>query len=264
MAECIHGFDEGFCDTCYPRVAPEPVKAPRASAPRAARTSTARTPRATLTGTAVRIATAPGAPASLTLHSRRVHHATHVRTLESIAVDGALRADATPDVDLSSATTRELRATATVPDGRPVSDFVAFSLAQDSHRWQELRDGAEGTHWSDAARATKATDLVILAVPVSALGDDIVFADGDAAGSTTRFSVGLEAGNQALRRLHSVDPDFLDAELLVAGPVSLDDVAVIAVANDKVRDQVRRIFADAGRTAPRIAVYPPVFQPPLD
>lgn len=202
---------------------------------------------------------ATAAPPTLRLPGRRVHHVTHVRTLESIALDGEVRADAEPDVDVSSATTRELRATATVPDGRSVASFVAFSIAQDSTRWQELREGAVGSHWSDAARAAKASEFVILAVPVDALGGDVVFADGDAGAVATRFVTGVEAGTQALRRLHAIDPEFRDAELLAAGPVPLEAVAVVTVANDRVRDEVRAIFTNAGRRAPRIAVYPPAF-----
>jgi len=202
---------------------------------------------------------ATAAPPTLRLPGRRVHHVTHVRTLESIALDGELRADAEPDVDVSSATTRELRATATVPDGRSVASFVAFSIAQDSTRWQELREGAVGSHWSDAARAAEASGFVILAVPVDALGGDVVFADGDAGAVATRFATGVEAGTQAPRRLHAIDPEFRDAELLAAGPVPLEAVAVVTVANDRVRDEVRAIFTNAGRRAPRIAVYPPAF-----
>ncbi len=248
MAECIHGFDDGLCDICFPRRAPEPVRTVRAAPTRAARTP-------------VRPSGTSSAPPSLKLPGRRVFHVTHVNTLESIALEGALVAGASPDVDVSSATARELRATATVPDGRSVADFVAFYLAQEATRWQELRDGAEGTHWSDAARSAKATEFVILAVPVDALGSDVVFADGDAAGSVTRFAEGVEAGTQALRRLHNTDPDFRDAELLSAEPVGLESVAIITVANEKVRDAVRGVFQNADLTAPRIAVYPPAFQP---
>ncbi|TXK16353.1 DarT ssDNA thymidine ADP-ribosyltransferase family protein [Homoserinibacter sp. GY 40078] len=250
MPECIHGFDEGLCDICYPRKAPEPV--------RAARSSTAtRAPRATT----VRTASAPAAPATLKLPGRRVFHVTHVRTLESIALDGALVAGAEPDVDLSSATTRELRASATVPDGRSVAELVPFYVAQDANRWRELRSGAEGAHWSDAARASRATEFVVLAVPVDALGDDVILADADAAGVTTRFAAGRDAGTAALRRIHALDPDFRDAELLAPGPVPLASVAIITVANDKIRDRVREMFSDAGATVPRIAVHPPSFQP---
>lgn len=249
MAECIHGFDEGLCDVCYPRT---PARPPA----RVSRVAATRAPRSTAT---TRSAGASAAPATLRLAGRRVHHVTHLRTLESIALDGELRADATPDVDVSSATTRELRSSATVPDGRSVASLVAFQLAQDSTRWQELREGAAGSHWSDAARAAKPADFVILAAPIDALGDDVVFADGDAGAVATRFAAGLESGTQALRRLHASDPDFRDAELLVAGPVSFDVVAVVTVANDRVRDEVRTMFANAGRRAPRIAVYPPAF-----
>ena len=248
MAECIHGFPEGLCDSCYPRKAPEPVRAVRTAAGRAARPP-------------VRASGTSSAPATLKLQGRRVFHITHVRTLESIALDGALLPGSTPDVDISSETARELRASATVPDGRSVAEFIPFFLAQEATRWQEVRDGAEGTHWSDAARAAKATDFVILVVPVDALGADVVFADGDAAGSATSFAEGLDEGTLALRRVHAVDPDFRDAELLVSQPVALDAVAIITVANEKVRDTVRGIFANAGITAPRIAVFPPAFLP---
>ena len=247
MAECIHGFDDGLCDVCFPR-RPEPVRPVRAaSGPRAPRAGVSRA--------------APSAPPTLRLPGRRVFHVTHLRTLESIALDGALRADAAPDVDVSSATTRELRSSATVPDGRSVASLVAFALAQDSTRFAELREGAAGGHWSDAARAAKPAEFVILAVPVDALGADLVLSDGDAAASTTRFAEGLEAGTSALRRLHAADPDFRDAELLVPGPVPLDAVAIVTVANERVRDAVRATFAAAGRPAPRVAVFPPVFQP---
>lgn len=248
MAECIHGFDEGLCDVCFPRTPPEPTRATRSTSTRAPRS-----------GTVTRAAAGPAAPPTLRLAGRRVHHVTHLRTLESIALDGELRAGAEPDVDVSSATTRELRASATVPDGRSVASFVAFQLAQDATRWQELRGGALGSHWSDAARAARPGDFVILAVPVDALGADVVFADGDAGAVATRFAAGPDAGTQALRRLHASDPEFRDAELLAAGPVPLDAVAVVTVANDRVRDAVRALFSNAGRPAPRIAVYPPAF-----
>lgn len=249
MTECIHGFDEGLCDVCFPRSVPEPVRPTRQATPRASRT------------TAVKTTTASGAPATLKLSGRRVFHVTHVRTLESIVLDGELRADATPDFDVSSPTARELRATATVPGGRSVADFVAFFVAQDAERWRELRDGAVGSHWSGAARSARSSDFVLLAVPVDALGDEVIFADADAAGSATRFAVGAEAGTQAIRRLHASDPDFRSAELLAPGPVPIDTVAIVTVASEPMRDRVRGIFADAGLTAPRIAVYPPAFQP---
>lgn len=249
MTECIHGFDDGLCDVCFPRSAPEPVRAARPTSPRAARS------------TVVKASAASDAPATLRLQGRRVFHVMHVRTLESIVLDGELRADATPDVDVSSPTARELRATATVPDGRSVADFVSFFVAQDAERWRELRDGATGAHWSGAARSARTADFVLLAVPVDALGADVVFADADAAGSATRFAAGVEAGTQAIRRLHAADPDFREAELLAAGPVPLGAVAIVTVASEPMRDRVRSIFADAGLTPPRIAVYPPAFQP---
>ena len=49
--------------------------------------------------------------------------------------------------------------------------------------------------------------------------------------------------------------------MIVAIRVNLDHVAIVTVANEKVRDRVRELYADAGRDVPRIAVYPPSFQP---
>ncbi len=260
MSECIHGFDEGLCDTCYPRVAPEPARPVRTAATRAPREPRVATRTASSRTTASR-GGATGAPASLSLAGRRVFRVTHVRTLGAVLEAGALHAGTVPAIEVFSETARELRASATAPDGRGLREFVTFTVAQDSTRWQELRSGARGPHWSPLARAVRAIDFVILAVPVSELGDDVVFSDKDAAASDARLAVGLEDANSALRRLHATDPEFRDAELLAPGPIGIDKVAIITVANERVRDEVRELYAAAGLTAPRIAVYPPAFQP---
>ncbi|WP_166866058.1 DarT ssDNA thymidine ADP-ribosyltransferase family protein [Salinibacterium sp. ZJ70] len=220
-----------------------------------------RTAPASTSSTSTSRSAVSGAPSSLRLSGRRVFRPTHLRTLGASLEVGALLAGAVPAIDVLSPTARELRSTATVPDGRALSEFVAFSIAQDSTRWQELRSGARGAHWSPAARALRAIDFVILAVPVDALGEDVVFADRDAAAVDTRFASGLEDGTNALRRLHASDPEFRDAELLVPGLVELSDIAIITVANERVRDQVRELFAAGEMRPPRIAVYPPAFQP---
>jgi hypothetical protein len=38
-------------------------------------------------------------------------------------------------------------------------------------------------------------------------------------------------------------------------------VTLVGVPNDKVRDSVKALVADAGGHAPRVAVYPPWFRP---
>lgn len=237
--ECIHGFDAGLCDICYPRTAPEPRAAPRA-------TATQRKP-------AARAAGAP-AVAPYSLATQRLFHVTHLRNLEAILHDGELRADATPEIDVSSETTRELRRAADLADGSRVAEHVAFYASPVAARWIELRDGAAGPHWSDAARAAKATEFVQLAIPASTLGDRILAADADAAAPATRFARGAADATQLLRR----QPDLLAAEILAPHAVPFSDVALIGVANEPVRDQVRALLSGTG-FRPKVAVYPPWF-----
>jgi hypothetical protein len=239
--ECIHGFEVGLCDICYPRTAPEPRRVSRvATAPRRPVARAAGTP----------------AVAPYSLATQRLFHVTHIRNLESILHDGELRADAVPAVDVSSATTRELRRAADLADGSTVADYVPFYVSPVAERWLELRDGAEGPHWSDAARAAKATEFVVLAVPAAKLGDTILAADADAGAPATRFARGAAEATQLLRRL----PDFLTAEVLAHGTIPFSDVALIGVANEPVRDQVRDLLDGTG-FRPKVAVYPPWFSP---
>lgn len=239
--ECIHGFEAGLCDICYPRVqreAPKPVRVQKA--------------------TAARPAAAP-APAPFSLSTLRLFHVTHLRNLEQILSDGELRADATPAVDVSSPTTRELRAAADLADGTTVAQHVAFYASPTAERWLEQRDGAHGPHWSDAARGAKATEFVFLAVPATKLGDDITAADADAAAPATRFAHGVTDASTLLRRAKAADPDLQAPEILAGSTVAFDEVALIGVANEPIRDQVRDLLAAADYDI-RVAVYPPWFQ----
>lgn len=250
MAECIHGLDEGLCDVCYPRtVAPTLTAGPRASA----RPTAGRPGR---TGTAPRVATAP----PVVLSAQRIYHVTHIRNLEMIVIDGALRADATPEVDVSSPLAREMRRSAPLAAGGVVADRVPFYLGPEADRWREVRDGAAGTHWSDAARAARPTDFVILVADAGAAGEDVVLADGDAAAPATRFAHGMEAGTRQLRRMRSGDAGYATAELLVPAPFAFDGIALIGVPHEPMRDRVRAILRDAGGHAPKVAVYPPWFR----
>jgi hypothetical protein len=238
--ECIHGFEGVLCDICFPRVQPEPKKVVRT--PPGGRKPSVR---------------AAGAPtiASYTLATQRFFHVTHLRNLEAIVHEGQLRADAEPIVDVSSAVTRELRAGADLADGSTVAQHVSFYVSPTAERWVELRDGAVGPHWSDAARAAKSTEFVLLAVPATVLGDGIVAADNDAAAPATRFAVGAAEATQLLRRL----PDFLNAEILVPHSVAFEDVAMVGVANDRVRDEVRDLLGSTEGFSPKVSVYPPWF-----
>ncbi|MFW8746028.1 DarT ssDNA thymidine ADP-ribosyltransferase family protein, partial [Mesorhizobium japonicum] len=104
------------------------------------------------------------------LGSQRIYHVTHVRNLEMIVIDGAIRADAEPEVDISSPLAREMRRSAPLPSGGTVADRVPFFLSPDAERWREVRDGAAGSHWSDAARSAAPTEFVVLVADARSAG----------------------------------------------------------------------------------------------
>ena len=250
MAECIHGFEDGLCDICFPR--------PQAEAPKRA---TVATSRRSATGTITRTqAPRTTSRPTMLLTTQRIYHVTHLRNLEAIVIDEAIRSDAAPAVDVSSATTRELRAATELSVGGTVADRVPFQLSPHARRWNELRSGAVGPHWSDAARATSPLDYVILVTSVGAVGHDVILANGDPVAPATHFGFG-DAGTALLRTTFSQDPELLDAELLAAGPVPFSSITLVGVPNEPVRDQVRQLLADVGGAAPKVAVYPPWFQP---
>jgi hypothetical protein len=257
VAECIHGFEDGMCDICFPRKAPEPVVTVAASATRTA----TRAPVATRTAARRVPGTAAGTIAKLPpFASRRLYHVTPLPNLESILLDGELRPIAsgiTPDVDVAAPLARELRAHADVGDGRHVDEFVPFTASPDAERWAELRAGADEPHWSAAARALTAADYAVLVAIGRDLGPDLVVADGDAAAPLTRFTVDDPAKGlaQASRR----DPELLGVEVLAPGTVPMSAVNLIAVANEPARAKVRRMFADVEGTPPRVVVHPPWF-----
>jgi hypothetical protein len=175
-----------------------------------------------------------------------------VHNLPSILESGELRSDGPLEVDVLSELSHELRGSAEAL-GRSIDEFVTFALTPDSDRWVELREGAtESTTWSAAARASSASDFVFLITTLADLGDDVILADGDAAGTFTRFAGGAES-QRMLDRLHSADL-LPAAEALVPGAVPFSAIQLIGVANDRVRDQVRAL------TATKTAVYPPWFQ----
>ncbi len=175
--ECIHGFPTELCDICAPRQRETPAE-PTAPAPRRTRITTdlRSTPAPSrVPGGPLRSAV-PDLPEPRVFASLRAHHATHIDNLPGIVSDGAIvaAAEANPAVDVSSTATRTARSEASAPDGSPVAGHVAFALSPDATRWDELRRGAEGERWSDAARRTRATDYVVLVVPVSAFGASVI------------------------------------------------------------------------------------------
>ena len=257
MAECIHGFDEGLCDLCFPRQVAEPVATLTAPTTRTA-TRRAATPR---------VRRVPGAPSTASpglppFSTRRLYHVTHSRNLESILTDGAIRsvaAGADPEVDVAAPIVRQLRAAADVGDGRPVSEFVPFSLSPHSQRWAELRTGAAGAHWSAAARLATATEYVILVAGTKQIGSDVVIADGDASAPATGFVLGDPA--KAIAQAAHTDPDLSGVELLVADRVPLEAVVLIGVPNEPMRTRVRRMFHALDTVVPKVVVHPPWFMP---
>lgn len=264
--ECIHGFPTELCDICSPRQRETPAE-PTAPAPRRTRITTdlRSTPApARVPGGPLRSAV-PDLPEPRVFAALRAHHATHIDNLPGIVSAGAIVAatEASPAVDVSSDATREARTEATAPDGSPVAAHVTFSLSPDATRWDELRRGAEGERWSDAARRTRATDYVVLVVPVSAFGASVIVADQDAEAEDVRFAVGPEAATNLIRRTDFTDPEMHGLELLAGPSVSFSSVAVIGVPNDRARQQVKAVLAEHGGHAPRVAVFPPWFVPPV-
>lgn len=256
MDECIHGFEPGMCATCFP--APEPEKpAPVKRAAKPARTSL-RTPPAG--STAGRTAPEPRA-ANL---PKRIFHVTHVRNLPAILEAGELRpsnADGVePEVVLASEITHELRATAQAASDASVLDCVAFSLTPKATWWAQVQDGAAGPTWSDAARRALAVDFVVLGIDIAAVADRLIVTDGDAAALPTAIGGPGDAAKRMLARAALDESVMQAAEALIPGTVPLEAVALVAVANDKRRDDVKRALADAGLGA-KVAVYPPWFVP---
>ncbi len=244
-----------MCASCFPPpapVAPAPVR--RSPKPPA---RSLRSPAPGATGRAAEVRP-PNLP-------QRIFHVTHGDNLPAILATGALlpSSQAAPAVRLASDLARELRATAPAADEHSVDDCVAFSLTPQATWWLDVQEGAAGPTWSAAARAAATTDFVVLGVDIRSLADRLIVSDGDAAAPATRLGVGPEGRQRMLARA-AASPDALQAaEALVPGSVPLDLVALVAVANDRRRDEVRALLQSAG-VAAKVAVYPPWFVPKLD
>lgn len=242
-AECIHGFEAGLCDTCFPKAVPEKPKVVRIPASAARKAGASR-----------------AGEKPIAIADQRIYHVTHIENLPGILDAGGLVADTRPTVDVSSPLTRELRATAEAAPGTPVSEYVPFYLAPDASAWESLRSGASDPRWSTAAREANPLEFVFLISTARTLADDSVIADGDAAGTYTRFAGTEEDRDRMLRRLHGDEEAKVAAEALVKGSFAFDDVHLVGVANDRIRDRVKQLLDEAS-FSPRVVVYPPWFQP---
>jgi hypothetical protein len=262
--ECKHGFERGFCDTCFPKAefvpeAKEPMK-------RVGRTrAPARTP-----------GTPKVAPVSAKLppfnaEELRLYHVTHINNLPEILSTGSLLADAaSPVVDISSAENRAARKTVFVAGQQdsPVSTFVPFFLSPDAMLWQSIRAGRPDARLAPDVSGLSVNDFVVLVTTIGAVSiegvgalSNVVVADGDAAGSLTPFAANSASAVRMLRKLRA-DEEFealLEAEVLVADSVPVDKIALIGVANITVRESVKRMLAPTPY-ATKVAAYTPWFE----
>lgn len=243
-AECIHGLEEGLCNSCYPKAGPIVDVKP------ARRPTTRRT-----------ALVAPPSKLVVNVGEQRIYHLTHIRNLEIIVADGQIRADAVPVLDISSELTRELRRSAAVSDGVSVARYVPFFLVPNSALWEELRRGAANPRWSAAARTAASADFVVLASTVSAIPGAAVLTDGDAGGSLTRFASTPTDSERMLRRIRDDEYALYEAEALSPETFPFAEISLIGVANDRARDRVKNVLKDS-YFAPKISVYPPWFQHP--
>ncbi|TAM66112.1 MAG: DUF4433 domain-containing protein [Microbacteriaceae bacterium] len=285
--ECIHGMVGTQCAVCYPK--PAPAAPPKAPASRPARTTrptaTPRTPvtrRAAGTpaeGSPTARSRAAQAARSRDIGEQRIYHVTHIGNLSLILEAGRLLADASddwttrPDVDISSADNRASRRRIPVVAGSEltVAHYVPFFLSPNAFVWESIRSQHADPRLSRAARGASAYDFVILVTTVKQVtGDEaddpdtptIVATDGDAVAALTRFGAARETSTRMLRTMLSDDESdaTLRAELLVHRAVPFDRVSLIGVANDKVRQSVKAMLGAAAHR-PKVAVYPPWFQP---
>lgn len=273
-------------------VAKRASRAREASAPTALRTPRAEPARS---ARAARATAAPKASAKkLTdVGEQRIYHITHISNLAGVLSRGALLADASkvwedrPAVDISSAETRESRRAILVSGqgSLSVAKYVPFFLSPDASVWDSIRAHSDDPRLALDADASVPFDFVILVSTVKKALDaqagsgsadasdaddeesasavaSVVATDGDATGALTRFGTSREDAERVLRKLRA-DPEsaaILEAEFLVEEAFPFELVTLIGVANDKVREAVKPILA-ASSHRPKVAVYPPWFQP---
>ena len=192
--------------------------------------------------------------------TKRIFHLTHLRNLPGILAAGELRADvrgAEPVVDISSPENRARRREAQVESGGRVAGYVPFFLTPLADVWAGRLDKNDDERLSQETLSLAASEFVMLVSTVGQAGEGIVLANGDAAVEITRF-VSLSGSPVRVPRLDA-EQEF-EAELLIPETLSLAAVTLIGVANDRARGQVREALRSSG-FSPKVAVYPPWFQP---
>ncbi|MES2171131.1 MAG: DarT ssDNA thymidine ADP-ribosyltransferase family protein [Actinomycetota bacterium] len=242
--ECIHGFQAGLCDTCFPKPVPVAVAASTTTTTRSRTTTTSRS--------------TVSSRADHKVGEQRIYHVTHIDNLPFIIDAGAVLADQSPAVDISSAETRDARRDTPIGDG-VVADFVPFFLSPNATVWEALRSGRADPRLSPEVRDIPAGEFVILVSTVKVASTmEVAVADGDAANTFTRFTAAADTNDRALRTLRANDDAILGAELLVKGLFPFEQVSLIGVANDRARDAVKQVLQAAAHE-PKVAVYPPWF-----
>lgn len=290
MGECIHGLENGLCDTCFPKAPPEVIATPITGqrggrAPSRARTAGRTATSVVTTASASRTAGAKAAAAKrhLDIGEQRIYHLTHINNLAGILNSGAVLADVSeagesrPAVDIASAANREARRSMLVAgESEPsVAGYVPFFLSPNAGVWESIRSHAADPRLSPEAYGHDVYDYVILVSTVktafahtSGIGDvdgaSVMVANGDATATFTRFAISHEASERMLRIMRADEESeaMLAAEFLVRGAFPIEHLSLIGVANDKVRQLVRGIVSSSQtRHRPKVAVYPPWFQP---
>lgn len=294
--ECIHGFDEGLCAICSPPAEPDPaVAAARSRQVRAPGTSHAAAAAAEARAAKAKASSRPAASgrasrsagssraagggsgageAPVDAGAIRLYHVTHIDNLGRILGTGALLADAgdppaEPVVDLAAPAARAFRRSATVGDSvAAVAEYVPFLLSTDAHLWESIRTGAPDPRLTPEAVGRPIADHVILVTSVAAAAGarlktpgELVVSETDAAVGGAAFADTWSEAERMLVRLTLADEGsgLQAAEVLVRGSVPLERIALVAVANDRVRDRVRAALQAVGSKT-RVAVYPPWFQ----
>lgn len=252
VAECIHGLEGTSCDVCFPKPAPAVAAKPRTISPRVA---TSRPAAERPASRPAARSTGRGAP-PFVVATQRLHRFVHVRELEAILTVGEIGPESL-EVELLSEVALERRASRDV-DGRPASEYVAFTLVPDSEPWEEVRSGgAVARRWSDAARAARPADFAMLVTTVDAVGWPLVVVD-DPSSPTARFTSDRPSAEEMLRRAARDEERRRVAEVLVPRQVPLSALQLIAVAHEPIRDRIRALLPKGG---PRVAAHPPWFSP---
>ncbi|MCP2368190.1 hypothetical protein BCL57_002363 [Agromyces flavus] len=198
---------------------------------------------------------------------------THIENLGRILGAGALLADAgdppaSPVVDVADPAARAYRRSTSVGDtGAHVAEYVPFLLSTDAHVWDAIRTGTPDPRLTAEAVRRPAADHVLLVTSVAAAAGARLHSPGEVAVSETDAALGGAAiaatwpdAERAIARVTFADEGagLRAAEVLVRGSVPIERIALIAVANDRVRDRVRAALQAVGAKV-RVAVYPPWF-----